>query len=850
VKMIELNHQWKMRQEELFCGKEKAAAVARKTDGWYENINLPCDVHMPLIACGEIGDPMVGKNAELCEWIEDRSWWFKKTFTVSKEALTALRTDLVLDGLDAEADIFLNGDHLGHHRSQTYPFRKEVRDLLVEGENELLVRVTTGLEHYNENELCTIHWKGKDYNSNRFLRETYGPRRDDRRTFVRKPQYVFGWDWMPRIASCGITGKAFLEIHNGIAVTDIKFTTLNIEDTKAQVKIDVEIDNEYPVSTRDAMIDTKLCFGEEVVAQFNADVSLNCGINQISFTAVLENPKLWWPNGMGEQNLYTVKVCASMSEKECDSKQIQSGIRTVTIDKQRLSEGRRFAVVVNGVRVFCKGGNWAPADGIYARATDEKIMKIVEEAQNANFNMIRVCGLGPYPADSFFEACDRCGIMVWHDFMFACGAYPDHEDWFVNEVRNEMNYQIRRVRNHPSVTVWCGNNECQISVENYGVRPYLGAERASHTRGVYIYNYVIPEYLRALSPELPYVNSSPFGGLNIKSETEGDSHSWSISFMQEFEHHDNRCFVPQNYWEEKTRFASENGCMGPLKLSSVKKFFGDEPVSKESDTWMYHKNEFEGCYTEPAIRINYGHTDQTIPDYLLYGGLFQGTMLEYGMRAFRTIPENHASIIWSYNDSWTENGWSQLDFYLVRKVSYYFEKRAFAHKKLLLRKEGNMMYVFATNDTMEPYCCNASFGYMYTDGTNKKEQTVSITVPAGTILQEIGKFSMDDCETNKGVFYAYSDTEEVAGDIYRDVLFKELEKKDPVLHVTNVVRSGNETYVTVQADVYAHAVHFDLPDEVHLSDHYFDLLPRQKKTITIFADVEQDQLVPKYATSC
>ena len=479
----ELKKDWRLRYEELYWDKEYYAEVVNKQEGWLNVDTLPCDVHMPLIKGGIIEDPVVGENCYQSEWIEDKSWWFKKVFVASEELINAQNSELIIERLDVKADIFLNGRFIGHHKSETYPFRRDVKELLYKGENLLVIRVTSGLEYFSELELSKIHWKGSNYASNRFIRDC-GSRRDDRRVYLRKPQYVYGWDWNPRIATCGIMGDARIEAYNDAAIRDAKFTTLSIEKDHATVNVETEIENLHPITTIDAKVIIDVSFDGNPVCHTQREIFMTAGVNFAQFKLDIENPMLWWPNGMGKQSLYTVRIDVAVNGECRDRFVFTAGIRTIKLNTDIVSSGGRlFAFEVNGVRTFAKGGNWTPPDSIYARTPKEKYEKLIEEAKEANFNMIRLNGVGIYEYDYFYEYCDRCGILIWQDFTFSCGAYPDHLDWFKREVEREVQYQIKRLRNHPCVALWCGNNECQITLESYEKYSYLDESKPAFPRG-------------------------------------------------------------------------------------------------------------------------------------------------------------------------------------------------------------------------------------------------------------------------------------------------------------------------------------------------------------------------------
>lgn len=827
-----LDRDWKLRHEQLYFDPHYYAVVVNREDGWLDVASLPCDVHIPLIANGTIGDPVVADHCFQSVWIEDKSWWFKKVFQVDDTMLASQNSELVIERLDVKADIFLNGLHLGHHRSETYPFRKDVRDVLAKGENVLVVRVTPGLEYFTDLDSSKIHWKGEDYVSGGFTRSN-GARRDHRRVFVRKPQYVYGWDWNPRIATCGMMGDAGLEAYDEVAVRSIKCTTVALMENCAQLRVEAEIENLYPITTLDAAVELDISFNGERAGSFEKDVFLTCGVNYVSFDITIENPHLWWPSGMGEQHLYSIKVSAVTSNRCKDERECMTGIRTVKWNTDKIGpDSRLFALEINGIRTFCKGGNWETPDSIYGRVTSGKYDKLVKEAKEANFNMLRFNGVNAYEYDEFYDCCDRYGIMVWQDFIFSCAAYPDEQEWFRHEVEREVDYQIKRLRNHPCIVLWCGNNECQISLEGYGKYSYLDPGKPAFPRGVRIYNEVIPRLVRELCADVPYWNSSPFGGVDLNSPAYGDRHPWGECFM-----HDDIQFriTPEHYDRMGGRFVSEFGCVGPTKKSSLYKYYGSERIDVGSDIWKLHTNEFELDTVEAAIRKHYTNPESlSLDEYLLYAGLFQGLMLGYGFESLRHAEHNYGALIWSYNDCWGEVGWSIIDYYAARKISYYFVKRALAHTKLIMREHEGEIRIICMNDTRHALEFDLEYGYTTFDGSKRDTAAERVTVASNTKSAVVARLNKGSHSGREGVYYAKPDKRSgIVPAILRMEDFRTMGVSRPVLQVAPVAENEGECRFEVSSDVYAHGVHFGFDDEVLLSDEYFDLLPGESRTITV-----------------
>jgi beta-mannosidase len=840
----DLNSNWKLRYEELYCGRSNYLTIAGKTDDWFDIETLPCDVHVPLIEKGIIEEPLVADNCFKCDWIEDKSWWFKKVFEAGSELLDSHNSELVAEGLDVKADLFLNGEYLGHHNSAMYPFRQDVRDILQKGENVLIIRVTSGLEYYSELDLSKI----KDYVSCEYKRRQ-STRGDNRRALVRKPQYVYGWDWSPRVASCGIMGDVRIEAYDEIGIRSVKFTTRGISENSADISIEAEIENLCNISTLDANVELDISFDGVSVSFVAKEVFLTSGLNYVTFDLTIDNPMLWWPNGMGKQNLYTVKMHTRTSNKNTTSHEFKAGIRTLRLNTDRIdSDNRMFAFVVNGVEIFCKGANWAPADSIYGRVTDNKFEQLVREANEANFNMLRMWGGGVYKRDFFYECCDRYGILIWQDFGFACAAYPDELDWFRDEVEKEVNYQTKRLRNHPCLALWCGNNENQAHLVVYKEKSYWdGDKKPASPAGIRLYNDIMPRIVKINCPEIPYWNSSPYGGItDLECNECGDRHHYDSSMNEDV----NKRVIPEEYDKIACKFVSEFSCLGPTKKSSLFKYYGSENVEIGSSIWKHHTNTFEKGTLSPGIIKHYADLESlSIEEYLLYGGLFQGLMLGYAFESMRCAENNYGALMWSYNDAWGEIGWSIIDYYLARKISYYFVKRALEHTKLIMRADEKMINIICTNDTPKAMEFELEYGYVTFNGTKKDTATKTVTVDPfckSVVVAQIPKNSHDIL---KGLYYAKTDDSiGIKPATLRSADFRDLLTPHPTVKITELKKCKEKTVFTVKSDNYAHSVHFGLNDDARLSDEYFDLLPGEVREITLSSDspMEIGEISPRY----
>lgn len=824
VFFVSLNDDWDLRFEPLGWGPNKHAEAALQEDGWMKT-SLPCDVHVPLIESGQMKEPLLQDNVLECEWVEHKSWWFRKKFSVDDRLLSMSRVELTLESLDAEADVFLNGVWLGHHRNAFYPFQKEVKTSLRIGENELLVRLTTGVEYASGKDMARF----KD----RVSKESAWNRGDVRRIYVRKPQYGFGWDWAPRLATCGIGGDVYVTGFENLAIRSLRAITAAIARTydHADLRFELEIERFHSYKTLEAEIQIDVLYNGSSVLTIHRRMPLRSGVNYIDFEETLPSAKLWWPNGMGEPNLYTIVARVTAGDETVVHPAFQIGVRTVQLDQQSIGPSERlFAFVINGVRVFSKGANWIPADSLYARIPDKKYETLVREAKECHFNMLRVWGGGLYERDIFYEECDRNGIMIWHDFMFACGLYPDDEEWFRNEVQREMDYQTRRLRHHASIVMWCGNNE-----NHWFYRLWHEGEQEQFFGGEVCYNEIAPRVIRHNCPDLPYWNGSPYGGEHPNSEAMGDCHYWFDAMMSPEMNHR---ISPELYDRVQAKFVSEYGYIGPCRKSTIEKYHGGVEVDRHSRIWALHTNTFEKNTVAAGIAKHYMDVPELdLEQYLLFSGLCQGLMYGYSLESFRSNQQCSGSLFWMYNDCWGEIGWSIIDYELRRKIAYYFVKRAYAPLKLIVREAEGEVVAIGVNETTTPVVLDTEYGYVSFDGKVKVTKCTDIHL-AERSRCEVFRFPMGGFNQEEGCYIllpkAGGGSHVVQPAILRMTETRKLRIPVADLQISEVIQLGDDVQFTVSASAYAHAVHFKLDDHLRLSDEYFDLLPGERRMVTVY----------------
>lgn len=781
--------------------------------GWIP-MQVPGDVTCALVDAGIIEEPFLKTNTKKNLWIRDLSWWLIKEFEVTAETLEEDIVRLNIEMLDFNADILLNGMRVAHHENAFCAFSEDVKRFLQVGKNQLVIRLTSGMElHYPKDSVS--YYCASD---NAIC---------DQRVYTRKPQFTYGWDWCQPVPTCGIGRSIEIEAFSGAKVSAARVDTLKLDGGDAEIEFNFEIEKSNMVQSAETEIEYALEIDGETVYTGRQTKMLVGGINYVSERVTLQGAKLWWPNGYGAQNLYTftARCTARGVTNEMPEKRI--GIRTIELDTSKLEDGsRNFFFKVNGTRIFCKGGNWVPTDSLYLRTPDSSYKTLVSEGAAANFTMFRMWGGGTYEPDCFYEYCSEYGILLMHDFMYACGFYPDHLDSFLFEAEREAEYQTKRLAHYPCMAVWTGNNEISESYSDWFPAPV----KPDRFYGEKVFNYIQPRAVHRNSPTVPYMPSSPYFGERANLTEEGDVHAWSyfgrdpktkFKFVYELEAFDR---IP-------ARFSSEYGFFGAQIESTVRRYHDGEEMAFDGEIWKHH-GEFDRKRSNIDGAINRHITDFStldIPGYLTYSGIMQGLLYAELAEAMRQKPYGAGDLIWMYNDCWPETGWTIIDYYLTRKISFYFLKRAFQPRKLIIRKAEGGARVTVINETPEPITAEITCGYMTFDG--KTDSLCTKTVEAAPHSWQ--QFDLAVCNDLQNGFYFASaegfDTADSLRAYYRDYVFLESHAK-----IEAVEQDGNDLLVTVSADVYTPFAYLMTSDDrVHYSDNYFTLYPNEKKTIRV-----------------
>ena len=838
MEAINLNGMWSVFPTEMkLSGEADLPCVLNNKEGWL-TAEVPGEIHLDFIRAGQMPEPTVGANMPQCRWPETKAWWYRTHFMLDNDTLEHERLSLVFDGLDLYAQVFVNGKLAGEVADAFVPASFEVKPLLQNGENELVVRLTAGSELAKDETPAGQNqtWKPSSVIDGSIpspMREgdVFGHRLWAGRKWLRKPQFSYGWDWVDALPNIGIWRGVHLEARSYAILHDLRLDTV-LQEGRVWLEMEAVVENLHPWSERVCHLDLaiKPPDGNELI-HYSTMMDTPPGRKWIRSVIEVPDPKLWWPNGMGDQPLYQVTARVSdEAGKITDQRQFSIGLRTIEIDRSTLPEGSRFAFLVNGQKMFCRGGNLGPHDPILARISDSKYESLVAEAKNANFNMFRINGCSIFEGPAFYDACDRMGILIWHDFLLTDITYPDYDANFVNAVRAEIEVAIPLLRHHPSIALWCGNNE------NTWFFTMLNLDRTKplDLGGQKLYYQVIPEVCAHLDPRRPYWPSSPCGGEDPNSELTGNCHWWFPFFMNP----DIQRRIRHEVFDEcQARFVTEYGVIGPCHLDSIQQYLAPEEMQPESLAWKMHTNMHEKDTLAAAVRLHYVDPENlSVSDYVLYGQLFQMITYEHAMEALRfrkddPVDECEGALIWSYSDCWGETGWSILDYYLRRKASYYGMRRACTPIKVIVRQRAGKLVTRVINDTLQPFKGTVELGWWKLDGSGREVDSRPITLPANSML-EVASATISPTERDpRQWLYAailhQLDSTAIDPSIWTLLPHRGLEIPSPEIKVKPLA----DGWLEISSPVYCHGVHVEDHGQEALSDNWFDLLPGIPKVV-------------------
>jgi len=790
VNIHELNKNWLF---SLAKTSSSIDAVENKKikSGQQFNATVPGTIHTDLLNNKLIDDPFFSDNELKLGWIVECDWVYKTNFDFKGKISN--NVDLVFDGLDTICKIYLNKKKLGNTDNMFLTYSYNVKNILKSTDNSLEVIIKSPVRYVAQKE-------------NKFGKLPVAL--NSSRVHIRKAQYSFGWDWGPSFPTSGIWRKVFLRERSNSKIESLVFKTKKLGRNYADVEVIVRVETH---SSKNISLLASLSDGDSV---YEKKVKVQSS-KEYRIVFKIKDPKLWWCNGEGDQNLYLLQAKITDARNAIlDEVQKNIGIRTIELILKDKREPT-FKFRINGRDIFSKGVNWIPADSFLPRVTAMKYSDLLSLAKQANINFVRVWGGGIYENDEFYNLCDELGLLVWQDFMFACGAYPENHK-FINSVSEEITQNVLRLQHHACLAIWCGNNENEWI--------WFQGQKTSYKKmpGYKIFHSIIPKILKKIDPERPYWQSSPFGNDDDpNSFNSGNTHQWKIWSMW---------IDYKEVINDQSLFVTEFGFQGLANKDTFEKYLPGENRKIGDRIFEHHNKQVEG--PERVLKFLSSHLPikSEWDDFLYLTQLNQAFALKTCLEYWQTNGRTNGSIVWQINDCWPVTSWSLIDSDIQPKLAYYFVKNAFAPFLLYFKDDGSKIKVILLNQNKNKI-------------KGRLRLTVISSVSGELIKDNSNKVNFDDNGVTEILSVLHKDLPPDGAWILTAVLYNELNEPvcrnyyltKPWKHVTlmkakiklDVIHQDNESGILIESSVPVFFV--DLyHTQITFSDRGFFILPGEQ----------------------
>ena len=811
------------------CNKTQNVVEQSLSQGWtltgdtlgIENlsVSVPSVVQQNLYEAGLIPHPYLGVVEDELLWISDHPWTYTLNFDVNAQLLRKDVVELVFEGIDTYAEVRLNGQKLFDADNQFRTWKMDVKALLKREGNRLEVV----FPRYDSLQSA--------------LYEQHQPRLPERYAVSRKAPYQHGWDWAPKYKNVGLWKPVRLVGWSEAKLENAYVVTQSLEEETASMVLHLDVE----MPSQDGFNGEVELYVDGVKQTLESPMGIHeSGHLCLPFT--IEQPKLWWPNGMGEQPLYAIEVVLKNDGKNLDRRGFKTGIKSFQLVQEPDEVGFSFYFKVNGVPFYAKGANYVPEEMIETWINPENTLKLLRMAQEAHFNMLRVWGGGIYPSDDFFNICDSLGILVWEDFMYAGTMYP-YDRAFLENAKMEALEQVKRLASHPSLALWCGGNEISEGYYNWGWQQSLEwseeddqAIKAGYDR---LFEEILPLVVGTYDGTRPYWPSSPSKGWGRpESLTQGDVHYWGVWWGE----------LPYEAYREKVgRFNSEYGYQSYPDYATLQQMAQGEVLHTEAGVIAAHQKHPRGTrQIDDFIQLYYPYPID-FEEYVYMSQLSQAYGMEIAIEAHRTAkPYNMGTLYWQLNDAWPVTSWSSIDYYGRKKAMHY--KLHTLYASVLLSFDATDNQVFVTSDLLRNLNGKLSVSVKDFEGNQLFVQEVAVELNANQNRKYYVE-GLRECLSKQELGQVYVKlelTEEgrlMAERFCYLVYPKDLQLPEPKLNLT-VITQGDALAIEVSSDVFAKDMMLSSkPGTGTFSDNFFDLEPGVTKRILFTPDNPSDPYV-------
>lgn len=774
---------------------------------------VPGSIYFDLQNNSKIPDPFFSDNETKVKWVENVEWIYVDTFLLSAERLNSQHIDLILEGIDTYAEVILNDSSIAFCDNMFLEYSIDIKKYCRQ-RNILKIRIKP-VKQLTDSLSAKVPYKlpGGD------------------RVFVRKAAFNFGWDFAPDLRAGGICKPVKVVFRNSPKLTDIHFIQKHLSQEIVNGQLEIKI-----LSDEKRELQLNL-ISQKAHLELSKKINIEQGENKVQLDFDVENPALWTCNGHGKVDLYDFQISIFKNDSFFDMKELNVGFRTLDLIREKDKIGESFYFKLNGEKIFCKGANVVPPEYFTGLATDSAWIALVTRAADMNMNMLRVWGGGVYPPKAFYDACDQKGILVWQDFMFACSMVPG-DSAFHRSVEREAEQAILKYRNHPSLALWCGNNESIEGWYNWGWQKEFKYSSADSLQIISDYSVlfekILPQTVKALDAKTNYWPSSPeFGWGRKESMLSGDSHYWGVWWgMEPFE----------KYKEKVPRFMSEYGFQSLPVALSVSKFMGGGNLTLSTPALKSHQKHPTGFETISKYMDYYYLPARDFRSQTYLSNILQAKGMHIATTAHRSaMPVCMGSLIWQLNDCWPGISWSLFDYYGREKAAYYSVRTDFKNVILGSELNGRNLAVKLISDSSKIFNADLSVRLIDFDGNIRWTDKLDVVVNPGTsklvynrdlkflnrLIEERSSMIVTELSYEGKILYRAFNyfTEE-----------KNLILKRPSVSMKRLDAIGNIARFEISLNCFAKNVELSIMNESGgFSDNYFDMIPDTKYIIEYYS---------------
>lgn len=797
---------------------------------WYP-AKVPGTVHSDLLHNQLIDDPKHHLNENDVQWVEECDWEYLTLFTVNYDILAHNRIELVFGGIDTYADVYLNNNLILSSDNMFMEHRVDCKQLLKAGKNELHIYFHSPVN------------KGMD-KLRAFGQLLPAPNElapENRRTsvFSRKAPFHYGWDWGQRLVTSCIWRPIKLQAWKNAIIEDTYVETKSADKRKAVIAVSVDLEVEVPDNYT-----LSLWINGERSSFVRASHHAR-GKHKIYGEVTLENPRLWWPHGLGNPYLYDFGFFLHSEDTIIHQKMLKVGVRTVKLVQKPDTDGHTFYFEVNSVPVFMKGANIIPGETLTPAVSETKYIKLINSALQANMNMLRVWGGGIYEEDLFYDLCDASGLLVWQDFMFACAMQPGDKA-HLESIRKEAEHNVKRLRNHACLALWCGNNEILLGWHNWGWQEAFDTQSCEYLWKTYekIFHEILPAAVSEHDPKTGYWPSSPATIDNrLPDRSSGDEHDWTVWFGQK---------PLSAYWDNVPRFVSEWGVQAFPSMHTIRSFASETELNVNSAAirhrqrsrmdWLqkgFDGNDMIRWYVE-----QYYGTPKEFEHLVYLSQVFQAEAYKTAIEAHRTVmPHCMGSLYWQLNDCWPTISWATVDYFGRWKAAHFAVKKAFQPIIITAQTTGKTIQVFSVSEKQKPFDAVLQAELQDFDGNIHYSSKQQVKIASNT-SQKIFEKDFSNLITDKTSkirvlkIRLLQNNRLVASNLAYFARPKELQLLKPSL-TYNIYSAEGGFKLKIKSKTLVKNLYIDINDPNALfSDNFFDLLPQQPIDVYIKSNVQ------------